>query len=450
MASGKKPGRSDLRSVAAEWNRIGREFSASQAAQLKLHYDGEALSDGEPADDPRPLALAKRVLREVRRLNAEGRWRDARELFDPAHEPFIPLLEKHGQELPFAVILGGDEFLVRQGRRGDMLRIIGDRIETLAGVGACAISRDRASLLLVREDGLTTSRGLGGDRIAHFPWPEETTRAAESVALSDDGRRVAFANENDGVWVGTARAKGVVWTRVHPDEATSSELKENSDDDDFDDEGGDDDSWYDDMAHCALSPDGRFVAYGSQSHGHFIDELASDGASRRWAMLGHHSEYPHNACFSDDGRYAALNSCHFYGGVTLGVALESVEAAATPPWEEDPRVAKLDDNLRVYASTWLPQDVIKVAPGAFALCGLGLLTCVTPDGKVVFGQMFGSSASAVDYCPKTRRMIVASCSGFLHVYDVDALEQPDRMVGFNARRELYRWVLWKDHEPFRW
>jgi hypothetical protein len=204
------------------------------------------------------------------------------------------------------------------------------------------------------------------------------------------------------------------------------------------------------MTHCALSSDGRFVAYGSQDEGHYLDFIADDGTARRWATIGHRSEYPHDACFSDDGEFASLNSCHFYNGATVGVKVSDVEGLITPNYEDHPAVRLLNAYLRVYSSTWLPADATGSGSAGFALCGLSFLNCVTPSGAVAFEQYFGSSASAIDYCPKARRLIVSSFSGFLHVYDVDAMEAPDRAIGFNARKEVYRWVLWKGREPFRW
>jgi hypothetical protein len=309
-------------------------------------------------------------------------------------------------------------------------------------VPACAMSRDREVLLLVTEEGFTTtSSALNGVRMAQLPWPVAPCKL-DKVYVANGGESVAFADNRLGVWVGTVAAGETAWTRLHPSERLIGETRKELKDPEH--------QWNGSMTHCALSPDGRFIGYGSQDHGHYLDMLGGDGTAKRWATIGHRSEYPHDACFSDDGRFAAFNSCHFYSGVTVGVVVPEIEGAETAPYREDDRVRQLNPYLRVYASTWLPADAIGVEPGGFVLCGLGFATCVTPEGRVVFEQYFGSSASAVDYCPRTRRMIISSYAGFLHVYDIDALELHGRAIGFNPRRELYRWILWKDCRPMRW
>lgn len=323
-----------------------------------------------------------------------------------------------------------------------MLHISGDHIKIMTDVLACAISRDHESLLIVTAEGFECSRGLNGRRVATFPWPVAPPRKLDAVQISNDARRVMFADDELGVWLATARRGGADWTRLYPTSARLADRQEEAPDEEY--------SWFGSMTHCAISPDGRFAAYGCQDEGHFIDTLADNGSARRWATIGYRSEYPHDACFSDDGRFAALNSCHFYHRATIGVEVKKLERVQTPNYEDDPRVRLLNSYLRVYASTWLPTSALGIDPGLFALCGVGILTCVTPSGNVACEQYFGSSASAVDYCPKTRRMIVASCSGFLHLYDVDATEMPGRAIGYNAMRELYRWIFWKDFRPFRW
>jgi hypothetical protein len=437
-------GSEPIEELAAKWNRLGRSHFGEMSARLRAFHEGQA-EDVNLTHDPRDDGLAREVMAKVHFLNTQGQWQKARALFDPAHEPYVPFLEKVGQGLSCATILGPDEFLVRIGssyQDGEMLHLTDHGVEVLFGVMACATSRDHETLLLVTNDGFSTSRGLGGTSIASFPWPIGTPRKLDVICVADGGRRIAFADDEEGVWVGTAEGGTAIWNRIYPREELIAEVNK--------DIGGVGHEWNDSMTHCALSPDGNFTAYGSQCYGHYLDSLDNSGYSRPWAKIGYLSEYPHNACFSDDGSLVSLNSCHFYNGVTASVETASIGGVTTEPYVEDPRVGVINQYLRVYASTWLPADATGAACGGFLLCGLGFATCVTPAGKVIFEQYFGSSASAVDYCPKTRRLIISSCSGFLHVYDVDLLDAADRVIGFNPRRELYRWVLWKDHDAIKW
>jgi hypothetical protein len=82
--------------------------------------------------------------------------------------------------------------------------------------------------------------------------------------------------------------------------------------------------------------------------------------------LGFASEYPHNACFSDDGKFVAFTACHFYNGATIAANVESVKGLETEPYQEDPRTPVINPYLRVYASTWLPASALPAKTGAFA------------------------------------------------------------------------------------
>jgi hypothetical protein len=201
------------------------------------------------------------------------------------------------------------------------------------------------------------------------------------------------------------------------------------------------------MMHCALSPDGRFIAYGSQCYGHFIDRIDGVAQVRRWAEIGMRSEYPHHACFSNDSAFAALNACHFYHGATVGVRLAEVEGAETAAYEEDDRTTLIDGRLRVYAATWLPPETGKEG---FALAGAGYLDIVSTSGDLQSATSFGSTASSIDYCPKAGVLAVASYSGFLHVFDPANPAEQGTVIGYRPIKERYRWVLWSDRAPFRW
>lgn len=424
------------------WNRLGRVHIAAMSARLRAFHDGKS-EEVRLETDPRSGALAEAVLSEVRRLNAEGRWQEARLRFDAAHEPFIDSLDARGRNLPCAIILGPDSFLVRTGsayETGETLHIDGGSIRTMPGIWASAISADRGALLTAGEAGFEITAGFDGPRLARLHWPTAWRGRLDQLRVANGGSRVAFADDEEGVWLGTPDGGGGRWTQVHPDSARAAEAE-------ADVPGV---SWSDSMTHCALSADGRFIGYGSQCYGHYLDRIDDDGHAHRHAYVDPVSEYPHDACLSHDGAHAAFNSCHFYHGGTVAVATAAVEGREIATRHGDRGTVPINSYLRVYASIWLPGNAVGVAPGAFALAGSGFLSCVAPDGRLVFEQGFGSSGSALDYCPRSRRLLLSSYSGFLHVYDVDEVDAPDRVIGVGARRELYRWVLWKGIEPFRW
>jgi len=103
------------------------------------------------------------------------------------------------------------------------------------------------------------------------------------VSISDDGTRIVFfafephayfllSKGPDG-WMPHLLYPSVDWNLLnHMDESFAE---------------GDSDYGpiYYDMGHIAISPDGRFVAFGKQSAGHFISEIGADGVPSRYASL---------------------------------------------------------------------------------------------------------------------------------------------------------------------
>jgi len=419
-----------------QWNADGRRYIRQLNALIADDREGRKTPKAKAwPKEPRKLEAAEAIMTLAETTDREGRWRRDCPIADRAHEPFVDLLDNVCQNLNSVIILGPDEFLVRPGTTaflpGPTLHLRGGGVRELPGILGMATSRSHDLLLLAREDGFSVSRGLELPPIRHFPWPDGTLpTSVDCLRLSDDGLTIAFVL--DKVWLGQAGDVAPVWTQVHPSDALLAEIA-----------GG----FSDAMMHCALSPDGRFIAYGSQSYGHFIDRIEGVAAVRRWAKIGYRSEYPHYAWFSDDGASAALNSCHFYNGATLGVRLSEIENVSTEPWEEDEHTTLLDHVLRVYAAVWLPLGPEK---DGFALAGMSYLNIVSSDGTLRSSTHFGSSASSIDYCPKTGIVALGSYAGFLHVYDPNRQAESDQQIGYRPIHEVYRWVLWKDRAPFRW
>jgi hypothetical protein len=437
--------------LSNQWNQLGRAH-CGQISQQVAALVADPDTDGrrfEWPNDPRNEAMAEAVIEQVQQLNLDGNWTEARQQFDPAHAPFIPFLNDFGQNVACVTILGPDEYLVRLDTTedGGTLHIIGDVINQRPDILAVAASRNHEHLVIAKEDGFWISHSLDAPPTGYIDWMEGCLlHALNTLQVSDDGRIIAIVPGNEsGVWIADVSPSAGTWHRAYPSTQFLLERAGNGDEDDEEDN-----NWTDSMMHCALSPDGRFIAYGSQCYRHFVDAILPDGTTQRWGEIGYHSEYPHNACFSNDSSYVAVNSCHFYNGATVAAKVADIEGEQTECYEESDLVTSIDSMLRVYASTWLPAGVAGSADGAFALAGLGYLNVADPTGALAFRQEFGSSASSIDYCPKTRRLVLGSYSGFLHVYDVDTEESPDRVCGYKPRKELYRWVFWRDQAPFRW
>jgi hypothetical protein len=432
--------------LIAKWNTDGRRYITDLNKVIAKSYEGREVSDNWPKD-PRTAKQARLVISLVEAEEQEGRWCAEKPIADRGHEPFIDMLNDVCQSLNCVSILGSDEFLVRLGtayQPGPTMHIRGAQVIERPDILAVAVSRNRDLLLLVQKQGFNVTRRLDEEPIARFAWPEGVTpEALDIVQISNDGNTIAFVSHDNAVWLGQMSGTDSAWTCVYPTPSFLDMIKEEGDD--MDDE---ENPWYDSMMHCGLSPDGKFIAYGSQCYGHFIDHIAGIGEIESWAEIGHLSEYPHYACFSDDGAFAALNSCHFYHGATVCVRIADVEGMQTDPYEENKSAPLINDRLRVYAATWLPSG--ENDNGSFALGGSSYLDIVSTDGTVLSTTYFGSSASSIDYCPKTGLLAVASYSGFLHIFALSQTAEEGKAIGYRPIHEQYRWVFWRDRAPFRW
>ncbi|MGN6363885.1 hypothetical protein [Asticcacaulis taihuensis] len=426
--------------LARTWNEQGRHFFKTNSENITSYYERGLTFD--TTQDPRSVESAKAVLDEVIRFNASGKWQTARQWFDPAHEPFIPMLYDQGQGLTCVTITGPDACALRLGshyQNGDTVHIENGKITRLADILAIKASRNHEWLLIVKADGFYIRESLHGTDRTTLCWPCDVTRLDE-LHINDNGNRIAFAHDELGIWLGDGTSGK--WRKLHPTAAYIEELKVEFEDDTYE--------WSASMVHCALSPDGQYIAYGTQDYGHDIDRIDTSLVTSRWASVNPNIDYPHNACFSGDGKYIALNGCHFYNGETLVVDIAASQNLDKADYDPDPRTPAIDRMLRVYASTWLPADATGLNTGAFVLAGLGIMTAVTPDGTVLFSQYFGSSASSIDYCPHSRRLFLGSYSGILHVFDINRQATSEQSYGYRPRHELYRWTFWKDYPPFRW
>src|SRR5687767_14533234 len=121
------------------------------------------------------------VVRQLIDLNAQGHWRRARELFDPAYSPVFGWIKPTKRSLGFVTILGPDELLVRRGSAWQPDGVTFHLREGTATpvddvLGVCR-SRNRDHLVLARAAGLEVRdaragiRGLDGPAISTIPWP---------------------------------------------------------------------------------------------------------------------------------------------------------------------------------------------------------------------------------------------------------------------------------------
>lgn len=453
----------------SKWNEIGRKVTINDCAEFEAFHQGKS-KEPKLSEDTREPEMAEAVLQKVIAFNHEGRGDEARAQFDPAHTPFITELEKGGRGLTCCAIIGPEDYLVQQGttyQDNTTWRIEGGKIYEIPDIATFSWSRNRQFFATVRQDGsLVVGRhfddpkadqipampgsafipkDLPDDCAAKFADPGDT-QTYSRISVSDDGTKVLLCDEQRGVML-LAKVKSQ-WQPLLLFPSVELGVEEQmrefwEDDEEF--------SPFFDMIHAALSPNGGYVALGTQDDGHHLLRLNDEGRYSVFAHLGYLSEYPHNACFSNDSKFVTLNSCHFYNGVTFASELEVVKGLTTEPYEKHTSQCILNDYFRVYASGYLASSMVSNENGAFLLAGSGFAACVTPEGKLLWELGFGSSAGGVDVCATTGRVLIASYSGMLHLLDPSQKQSPAIFSGYNVPKEIGRWVFWDSLErPLIW
>ena len=459
-----------------DWNRIGRARAQRACSDLEAVIDrGEDVEDMDLAGDERPEALADAVLDQVVALNAAGQWRQARARFDPAHTPFVSHMGDRG--LHAVLVLGPEHFLVRLGDQ--VLQLDGDQVTPVEGACLFAISRNRRWLVLATDQGLVVSAGLGAAAQHTLPWPKDIDVQPHTVRcldIADNGTTLALAGDQFGIWLVQQGA----WTALAPRPGVADDAQD-ADQDDGEGEGEESATSGEavrklgtaacpvylgtyaelkarfggplglDAAHVAVSPDGRWVAYGWQdSPGHYLDRV-TDTAVEPQTQIAARSDYPYQLRFTDDSRRLLSNSRYGSGGITVCQDLGDLDdlgnlgdAATEPP--------QTDEYLRAWALTELPGARFGLDQPVAWIGGAGWSHGAALDGgKPVFTHFFGSALRGLDVDPASGRAAVASASGVLHVLDPFAEAEPGRERGYHPRRELFRWIFWDTlSAPIRW
>lgn len=407
------------------WNETERAKAERVCKALEDIIDRDAGATEDLEEDSRTAKDAEVILDEVVRLNEAGRWHEAHERFFTAHRPFVSHMEQTPQGLTAAIILGRDSYLVRRGEwheKVSVLHVDGDTVTKLDGVLGFALSRDRRQLALATNEGVIVSEGFRGKRSSTIPWPNDgEPLCPRSFGIANDGKALVIANDEIGAVVFRGRGWEELVAGDEKDEIEECEV-----------------------LHAAISPDGRFVAWGAEdAPGHFVERI--DGEKiERVGVVGTVSDRPYNVMFTDDSERVLSSTRHMQSGVTVCPTIESLKG--TEPYDDLPAGTPCtDDYLRAYGMCVLPGDIVWIG-GAGWTHAAPLL-----GGKPAFTHLFGSSMNALDYDPVSKRAVAASASGVLHVVDPATRSAPGRARGYKPRAELYRWIFWDTLKtPIRW
>ena len=423
-----------------EWRRKTYEHSAAineyVARGLKLGWDRA----GKQPEPPVLTHLTETALAAIRLANQTGDLENLRRDWPPSYDGVHPVLDAKGQSLPVACALDDGSVVVRVGAPylpGRTVRIVGNEVVDVPHVGYFGRSPNRDYFAVAGPHGVRILRGWGGPQVKLCPWPTgleglpEKYRVAplagpphpEQLIPFPDGQRVLLVS-NAGVFVlAESGARRLLPTPEWFTDVFGADGEHLP---------GDPLSGVADMAHGAISRDGRLIAVGSQDTAH----LVFDAGLNLIAEIGNRSEYPHYALFSADDSVLAFNSCHFYSGVTIGVRTDVLPGLVTTAYEPDDRVPTLEGGARVYAG---------VARGDELIVGdaFGYLRAFSTTGEYRWQHFIGSTIGAIELSRDGRTLVVTTFGGFVSIIALDAGEQQPYQIGNGDHLETRRWLLWR-------
>ena len=403
---------------------------------------------GEEPPEPDVGHLVEEALQAVREANRNNRTEDLRDNWPPAHAPLIPVLENNGQSIPTVCLLDDGSILARIGapyEGGETIRIIEGQVQKLPDIGFFGRSPNRRYFAVANPGGIRIHDGWQGPVVATVRWPSgleglpkelevapyDVPPIATKLTPFPDGRRLLLVSES-GVFV----LSETTAIRLLPTQDQIREYAEWALENDPESSPIPGLS----MEHGAVSRSGEFVAAGSQDGDHLIFDKDLEVT----AKVGPMSEYPHYAVFSEDDSVIALNSCHFYNGVTRSVRTSLLPGLVIPAYEEDERSPILEDAARVYAGVSRDDEFIIGDAG-------GYVRAFSVEGQFRWEIFIGSSIGDIDISSDKRTLVVSTYAGFISLVDLDTGSQPDYQIGVGGHTERFRWIFWRNEkEPLRW
>ncbi|MEM6581628.1 MAG: hypothetical protein AAF699_10170 [Pseudomonadota bacterium] len=403
---------------------------------------------GEEPSDPGREELAPDVLAAIREANVNGQTDLLRELWPPAHEPLIGCLEENGQSVSVVCVLPDNSILARLGapcESGKIVHIAGDSVEEIEADGFFGYDPTKKFFAFSRPGGIEIREDWNGDRVALCPWPTglegipdgfdvkpfEGNPVPTRLIPFPDGKRVLLVS-SDGIFVLSPNKAIRLLPTTNQLKEHFARLRKDYPDDVL--------SMGLSMEHGAISHDGKYIAVGDQDSTH----LLFDADLNLVGDVGNWSDYPHYALFSADDSIVAVNSCHFYNGTTLGVLTDLLPGLKTEPYEDDERIAVLQDGARVYAGV-ARQDEFIIGDAS------GYVRAFGADGNPRWQLFIGSTVGDIDISADGSTLAVSTYAGFLSIIKMDAGEQALHQIGTSQHMETRRWIFWRNEKsPLIW
>ena len=388
------------------------------------------------------------LLEAIRSANKSNTLDVLREEWPLAHAPLIDKLEESGQSISTLAILDDGRIIARIGteyQEGYVLEIDGLTTKKVDGVDLFGRSPCRRFFAYTTSSGVKITDGWLGQQVAQCSYPNgaedipdgfdvkpfENPPTPSQLIPFPDGKRVLFVS-SEGIFVlEETRAVRLLPTINDLKEQFEWSLKDYPDDEL---------TIGLSMEHGAVSPDGKFIAVGSQDSTHIV----FNDKYKKIADIGNMSEYPHYALFDRNSSYLVLNSCHFYNGATIGVSTAILDGLNTEAYEKDSRTPIIEGGARVYAGAHREDEFI-IGDAS------GYIRAFDSEGNQRWQHFIGSSVGDIDVSPDGSLMVCSTYAGFISIFKMDQGQSAPYEIGNGGHTEYRRWLVWKNEDsPLAW
>ncbi|ETT39043.1 MULTISPECIES: hypothetical protein [unclassified Paenibacillus] len=434
---------------AAKWREEGQRYAGdvNQFVHKGL-TEGWDKAGNEPAEDTRGT-LAAKIYKMIRGANEHGEMAELRAQLPAATWPLSGHFQKEMQAIRGIHFISDDAVVFSTGtpwEKNAVVVVHKDVISVFGEFSLVGASPDNQFYALAGTQGITIMQSMNstlqGTVVATLSWRElnGTIQALDPdfPVLDIDSLDQALPLEqvipfNGGGALLLVMSQGIFLVQqseekpwevnlLHPDleEYKADEIEHIEID----------------MPHGAVSPDGRWISYGSQGSDHLLYDITSGQVH----LFNPESSYPHYTIFTKDQHSVWFNACHFYNGVTLAVPLEDVVAGKLPADQEYPLV---NEEARVYAAAALKEGV--VIGDAY-----GYLRLIDAEGRELWRYYAGSTISGLAINPDETLLAVGTYGGMLHFLDLHAAQRSDYEITTGTVREVKRIIAWKNQKVPLW
>ncbi|MDK8180322.1 hypothetical protein [Paenibacillus sp. UMB4589-SE434] len=431
--------------IAERWRIEGKRYASEINKYVQIGMEQGWSENLETPKEDQRSSFATKIVEMIRAANRAGETKILREEIPPSSWPITSKFEDQLQPVKPVAFLKDGSLLVHVGGlglRSTVYMVNGENLDIVPGVSHAGGSRDGAYVALVNEQGIQVVSNMTadseGEEVTAYSWQDVQRKLKESISdfksLADEEHPESVIEEvipfNEGRSLLLVSRYGIYLLGVggeaellHP---ALSELKEFEIEDTIID-----------MVHGDVSPDGRWLAYGSQSREHLLKDMRSGEVF----AFEPTSSYPHFARFSKDNGEVWYNACHFYNGSTFKVPLKKVEEGFPDGIAEE--WPEMNEEMRVYAAAALKE-------GHILGDAYGYLKLIDGEGHEIWRYFVGSTIFGMTVSADEKILAVGTYGGMLHLLRLDSGEKSEYSIGTAPILETDRWLLWKNQEPLRW